>query len=116
MDELSLARFSKRVQHDQNISSKRFRLCSKSTPVEAVREDEEVATLDVGEALYPLNNAMLGSDCIIQAMDILKSQFDQIVDLIDTRLFSSIWTSIIESRLVFKAKNIFILHTPNLSH
>ena len=59
---------------------------------------------------------MLSSDHIIQAMDILKSQFDQIGGLIDTLLFSSSSTCFIESRLVFKAKNIFILHTPNLSH
>ena len=50
----------------------------------------------------------------MQAIEILKLQFEHIGGLVDTLIFSSDPSRPIELNL--KQRNVFILHTPNLAH
>ena len=91
--------------------SKKFKFCPS---VATISDGEEDAFQNVKILLCPLNSVMLRSDHIMQAIEILKLQFEHIGGLVDTLIFSSDPSRPIELNL--KQRNVFILHTPNLAH
>ena len=83
--------------------------------VETLSEDEEASVQNVDKVLLcPLDNVMLRSDHIMQAIEIIKLQFQNVGVLVDTLILTSDPARQIE--LDLKETNVFILFTPNLAH
>ena len=103
---------SKRGPNGPLNPKKKFKFCQ---VVKTLSEDEEAIVHNVDKVLLcPLDNVMLRSDHIMQAIEIIKLQFQNVGGLVDTLILTSDPARQIE--LDLKETNVFILFTPNLAH
>ena len=77
-------------------------------------DEEEIKAIAPRVLRCPANGVMLGSDYILQALEILKDLFQFIECLIDSIIFQKNFLWEVEFNL--KERNVFVVHKTGLMH